>query len=148
MDVGLTVGDIGFLIALFAVMSWLSLSVELGDPPKVRKSRKPGKAKTAEGEDTELEKTVVSTNSGLADGLAQSQLSDTRSGLSLDELRASFVDGYSGPRLKYDVALTVLYECQNAKIAPHDQDQGMTMATEAFTNATQSLFFPGGKLSE
>ncbi|MCA9805888.1 MAG: hypothetical protein KC777_28160, partial [Cyanobacteria bacterium HKST-UBA02] len=103
-------------------------------------------AKPAETGDSELEKTVVSNNTGMADGLAQSQLSDTRSGSSLDELRASFVDGYSGPRLKYDVALTVLYECQNARIAP--QDQGMTMATEAFTNATQSLFFPGGKLTE
>lgn len=146
MDVGLTVGDIGFLTALFAVMSWLSLSVELGDGPKIKNSRKPGKAKPAETGDSELEKTVVSNNTGMADGLAQSQLSDTRSGSSLDELRASFVDGYSGPRLKYDVALTVLYECQNARIAP--QDQGMTMATEAFTNATQSLFFPGGKLTE
>ncbi|MBZ0189820.1 MAG: hypothetical protein K8F91_26480, partial [Candidatus Obscuribacterales bacterium] len=53
--------------------------------------------------------------------------------------RFTFVDGYSCPRLKYDVALTVLYEYQNAKVEP--QDGGTTMATEAFTRATQSVLF-------
>lgn len=161
MDAGATVGDIGFLTAFFAVMAWLALSVELGYPPKITKNTKKTSntalqstakpsASIDSGEKTridepaelstsDLEKTVISQSAGMADGLARSQLRDSQTGSSLDDLRFTFVDGYSCPRLKYDVALTVLYEYQNAKVEP--QDGGTTMATEAFTRATQSVLF-------
>lgn len=53
------------------------------------------------------------------------------------ELQRKFVDGFLGPRTKYDVAIAMLNEFQNTGVS--EKDQGETMATQAYLSATRNL---------
>lgn len=154
MDVGSTVGNLAIFTALFAAMSCLALSVELGDGPKIKSrtskfswlsflpflgkslKKKETENKGSGGDIGDLEKTVV-TNEALTDGVAASELDESNA--SITSLRGRFIDGFLGPRIKYDVALTVLYESQNKKV--EKPDEGLDVATQAFLEATQSMVF-------
>ena len=96
--------------------------------------QKEGKSNSRETDN--LEKTVV-TNEALTDGVAVSELDENNA--SITSLRERFIDGYLGPRIKYDVALTVLFESQNKKV--EKPDEGLDVATQAFLEATQSVIF-------
>lgn len=150
MDVGATVGNIAFITAIFALMSYIALSVELGSAPEVKEGKKSrglfGFSKgpkvsqennKLETTDLNLDRTIDTTKSQLTDGVARSQLKDDQDGSNLNSLRARFIDGFLGPRIKYDVALTTLYESQNESVK--GEDDGKDVATRAFLDATQSI---------
>lgn len=142
MDVQATVGNTAFITAIFAFLSCIALWVELGDKPKVDESSEnedSGKSSPNTLPADQIDKTIDTTHAALTDGIARSEIKETTSGASLTSLRARFVDGFLGPRIKYDVALTTLYESQNKKV--ETPDEGFDMATQAFLEATQSIIF-------
>lgn len=167
MDVGSTVGNIAIFTAIFAAMSYMALFVELGEGPRVKKKKKmlvPGDKrdkteknvpKAASGsisnqaldDKTELKKQqeamdlehTIASNTPCTDGVALSELDEEASGASITSLRARFIDGFLGPRIKYDVALTVLFESKNTKV--DKDDMGLDVATQAFLEATHSIVF-------
>ena len=142
MDVGATVGNTAFITAIFAFLSCIALFVELGDKPKDDQAPNSGDSEKTivDGDSVDhLDKTLDSTHAALTDGVARSQIKETASGASLTSLRARFIDGFLGPRIKYDVALTTLFESQNKKV--DTPDEGSDMATQAFLEATQSIIF-------
>ena len=158
MDVGSTVGNLALFTAFFAALSFIALSVELGEGPPTKKgekgksslpffksgnaaSKKSGadaraKGKSAEQAAMDLEHTIASSEA-LTDGVALTELDEGAS--SIPSLRGRFIDGFLCPRIKYDVALTVLYESQNKKV--ETPDEGGDLATQAFLEATQPIFF-------
>lgn len=159
MDVGATVGNIAFYTAFFACLSYIALSVELGHGPTgskqkrslknfFKKSDKQNKPKNSNATDrTEQtlieiqsnDKTLDTTHAALTDGVARSELDEKNAFGNLDNLRSKFIDGFLGPRIKYDVALTTLYESQNNKVLK--PDDGLEVASKAFLEATQSIEF-------
>jgi len=135
MDVGLVVGNVGYLAALFAGLSALALAVQLGEPPASDK----GKQKKREGgshakEQASSEQDLTFNAEGK---LVANELTSNKE-ISLSDLTMTFVDGFSGPRSKYDIALTILHEIQNDA---GTSDSGSTMAAEAYLDATQSILF-------
>lgn len=160
MDIGSTVGNLAFFTAFFAALSFIALSVELGENLPTKKeekgnsfmllpffrsgqavSKKPGayaraKGMSAEQAAMDLEHTVASSEA-LTDGVALTELDEGAA--SIPSLRGRFIDGFLCPRIKYDVALTVLYESQHKKV--DTPDEGGDLATQAFLEATQPIFF-------
>lgn len=137
MDVGLVVGNVGYLAALFAGLSALALAVQLGEPP-VSDRGKPKKRESglpARSEEQPICEQDLTFN---AEGkLVANELTSNQE-ISLSDLTMTFVDGFSGPRSKYDIALTILHEIQ---IDAGTIDGGSTMAAEAYLDATHSILF-------
>lgn len=146
MDVGLVVGNVGYLAALFAGLSALALAVQLGEPPVIDKNKKKSvaasrsnlkvasKQKQPTSQIASPDQDVTFTTEG---GFVGNELPNNE--LSISDLRQTFVDGFSGPRSKYDIALTILHEIQSD--AGATIDGGSTMAAEAYLDATHSILF-------
>jgi|AGTN01.2.fsa_nt_gi hypothetical protein len=145
MDVGLVVGNVGYLAALFAGLSALALAVQLGEPPvsdkgKQKKRESNGnRSKTSrlQAKEPQLASPDQDVTFNAEGKLVANELTVNQE-LSLNDLRKTFVDGFSGPRSKYDIALTILHEIRNDG---GTIDGGSTMAAEAYLDATHSIIF-------
>lgn len=141
MDVGLIVGNVGYLAALFAGLSALALAVQLGEPPVTDKNKKKSES-ASRSKQKQPSHQIANPDQDVtfnAEGklVANEMTSDQE--LSLSDLRKTFVDGFSGPRSKYDIALTILHEIQSD--AGGTMDGGSTIAAEAYLDATHSIIF-------
>lgn len=167
MDVAQVVNVNGVISALFALLAGIALAVELGRKPGLRRKEsqsagaEPGgksKKKGKEGAEPEapqpareadpfsLAKTVIpvkpfdnvqSTEAGLLDQMGIHM--DSSSSLErLSEMQSIYVDGLLCSRNKYDVALAILNEYQEAAAMPENQDSAVLMATQAYLSATRS----------
>jgi hypothetical protein len=134
MDVGLVVGDIGYLAAVFAGLSALALAVQLGEPPVGDQDKKKKKSRSSVDQTSVLEGENQAATFNAEGKIVAGELANPD--LSLSDLRKTFVDGFSGPRSKYDIALTILHEINDQS---GTTDGGPTMAAEAYLDATHTI---------
>lgn len=138
MDVGLVVGNVGYLAALFAGLSALALAVQLGEPPTTDKSKKKRESRPhSKSKEPQIARPDQDVTFNADGKLVAGELTGNQE-ISLSALRKTFVDGFSGPRSKYDIALTILHEIQNDGGTTAG---GSTMAAEAYLDATHSIIF-------
>ena len=139
MDVGIIAGSPGILAAAFAALAAFCVAVELSGPRKRGESGAgrlrslipglgllAGKDKKTESSGDELDKTIL-----VGEGEPHSDAESSLIGLKKD-----YLDGFSGPRLKYEVALTLV----KAAGEPEEgkTEAGVALAAEAFMRATMS----------
>ncbi len=155
MDVGLFVTTNGVLASIFALLAAIALGVELGqrpfDPAQLKTNANPptgkGGAAPPKGKNGKAQKSpnpadkakLGADEKTVVASVESSSLSSMdESVLSVVDMQRRFVDGFLGARTKYDVALAILNEYQEAGLTADTEEGGATMAKQAYLSATSS----------
>lgn len=159
MDVGLVVSLSGLIASAFALLAGLALAVELGVAPKKSAKDKPAQDQSKDAQAQKKSSRTsrrrrVSAKQPSADNDSEELLTDDEESIAarvmektivaeressietMRNLQRTYVDGLLSPRVKYDVALSILNEHKATSVS--EEEAGLLMATQAYLSATQT----------